>query len=63
MSKTKEKQKGMLPILPKDWNKMLIEALDGKVTQTTVTRAIRYNCVGKKADLVRAKYKEMFLND
>jgi len=57
---TKTKERTPITILPRNWNRMLIDACDGKVTQTTVTRAIRYNAEGKKADMVRAKYKELF---
>jgi hypothetical protein len=55
------KEKKKMPILPRDWNQQLADICG--VTKTTVTNAIRYNTEGKKADMVREKYKEMFLND
>lgn len=55
------KDKKKMPILPHDWNKQLQVACG--VSQVTVTYAIRYNTKGKKAEMVREKYREMFLND
>lgn len=61
MTETKEKTENKIPILPHDWNSQLAKACN--VTKTTVTQAVRYNTRGKKADMVRAKYREMFVEN
>lgn len=47
--------------LPIGWGRQLAKLCG--VSEMTVTRAIRYNTVGIKSELVRAKYRELYLTD
>ncbi len=46
---------------PFGWGRAL--AKECGVSLVTVTRAIRYNTAGVKSELVRAKYRELYMND
>jgi hypothetical protein len=58
MSTQQEKTSLKERILPHNWNSIL--AKECRVTKSTVTKAIRYNGDGRKAEMVRAKFKELF---
>ncbi len=46
---------------PIGWGRKLAKLC--QVSLPTVTRAIRYNGEGEKCELVRAKYRELYLTD
>lgn len=51
-----------IPKLPETgWGRRL--AKECGVSLMTVTKAIRYNGNGEKCELVRAKYRELYLTD
>lgn len=56
-----EELKPIPKLLETGWGRRL--AKECGVSLMTVTKAIRYNGNGKKCDLVRAKYRELYLID